>query len=165
MPNIEERLRSATFPTTRKGLDPEAVTSFLATIADAVATLEDEARAEGVRVRRLERQLTELQSIDGDPSAVFLSASEAKERLLSEARTRAEQILADARTASRVSSASQDPVARALEEAAIIETAAREVAEQILADARRRATEIQGGTGSLPTEHTVPDPETLQQYG
>jgi cell division septum initiation protein DivIVA len=165
MPNLEEQLRTATFPTVRKGLNPEAVSEFLDVMADAVAALDAEARADGVRVRRLERQLTELQGIGSDPSAVFLSASEAKERLLAEAKVKAEEILAEARATSVVNPDEADSIRRSLEEAEVIESAARTIAEQILAEARLEASRIVT-TARLNTQPPADDlPETLQQYG
>lgn len=165
MPNLEERLRTATFPTSRKGLDPSAVSTFLESMANAVAALEEGLRSEGVRVRRLERQLTELQGIGSDPSAVFLSASEAKLKLLEEARSKAEQILSDAREASAVRPEQTDPVARALEEATVIETAARDIAQQIIAEARVQAAQIVSTAGLNAGPEQPRAPESLQQYG
>lgn len=164
MPNLADRIRTAEFPVVRKGYDPDAVARFLSGVAQEVGAVEDAARAEGVRVRRLERQLTEIQNIGSDPSAVFLSATEAKERLLADAQVRAEEILASARDAANHDNAT-DPVLRALEEAEIIEAAARTLAARVVDDAKRKAAEIISSASS-PDPHQPPRrTESLQQYG
>jgi DivIVA domain-containing protein len=183
VPSIEQKLRSADFPVVRKGYDPSAVDRFLDIIADDVAAILTSARAEGVRVRHLERELSALQQLEGDPSAVFLSAAKAKERLLEDAHSRAAQILSDAHTeASKPHNPSlvevADPIAKALEEAQVIEEAARTIARRIITDARAEARAIlatgdETAGDNTPTDTMQPpvgrnsniDVETLQQYG
>ena len=164
MPSLADRIRTADFPVVRKGFDPDAVLTFLSSIADEVASVEDGARAEGVRVRRLERQLTEIQNIGSDPSAVFLSATEAKERLLADAQVRAEEILSSARNASRDVTA-PDPVLKALEEAEIIEAAARTIAERVVAEAHERAHDIIAAASAGHVHTQSVGTKSLQQYG
>jgi len=161
MPSIEQRLRAASFPTVRKGYSPDDVDAFLDAMADEAAVLLTAARAEGVRLRTLERELTALQGVGGDPSDVFLSAADAKGKLLEAAHEEAEEILAAARASASGHRPGENDVERALDEAQAIENAARTIAEKIVEDAREQARSIL----STATQHDRSGSETLQQYG
>ncbi|MCZ7533180.1 MAG: DivIVA domain-containing protein [Acidimicrobiia bacterium] len=124
----------------RAGYDPETVDIFLQGVADEVRDLLTELRSEGVRVRTLERELTELQVSHTDVSGVFLSAAEAKSRLLEAAEKQADEILANARRDAKTGGVS--PFIQALEEAEAIEAAALAIAERMKADAAAAARKI-----------------------
>lgn len=140
MPSLDQRIRTTEFLSRRKGYDPEAVDAFLSQVADEVATLLAELRAEGVRVRKLERELSGLQVSHTDVSGVFLSAAEAKARLLEAAEKEADEILEKARNDAESKAVS--PIVRALEEAEAIESAANAIAARMKADAAAAARKI-----------------------
>lgn len=104
-------------------------------------------------MKSLERDLTALQGADmGDVTAVFLSAANAKGKLLDEAASRAEEILERARSEAEVArsgshsglsdEAGQSSISQAVEEAYAIEIAAREIARKIKTDAVAEARTI-----------------------
>jgi len=140
MPSLDQRIRTTEFPTRRKGYDPEVVDAFLTGVANEVGALLSELRSEGVRVRTLERELTGLQVSHTDVSGVFLSAAEAKTRLLDAAERQADEILANARRDATTRGVS--PIIQALEEAEAIESAAFAIADRMKADAAAAARKI-----------------------
>ncbi len=140
MPSLDQRIRTIVFPARRKGYDPETVDAFLNGIADEVGLLLTELRSEGVRVRTLERELTELQVSHTDVSGVFLSAAEAKSRLLEAAEKQADEILA--RATRDAETRGVPPIIQALEEAEAIESAAMAIADRMKADAAAAARNI-----------------------
>ncbi|MEZ5176071.1 MAG: DivIVA domain-containing protein [Acidimicrobiia bacterium] len=172
MHNLEQRIRTTAFASHRKGYDRSEVDTFLETVADEVAQLQADLRREGVRVRRLERELSGLQIQDIDASGVFFTAAEAKTKLLEAADQQAAAIVAAAKeeaqrlthepTAESVDASIND----ALAVAAAIERAANEIAASITADAQAEAKRIRDDAEVVTKAGDDAQPrEVLHRYG
>lgn len=159
MRTLEQQIRSADFPISRKGYTPSAVDDALETFADEVAFLFAKLRKEAIRVSSLERSLTFAQggSSAGHPdmASLILEASDTRDKLLREASAEAAKIIEDAqkRANHAVDDAEvafqtprpdgrDDEIVKALEEARAIEAAARGFAAKIRADAKSDAARV-----------------------
>jgi cell division septum initiation protein DivIVA len=186
---LEQQIRSTDFALSRKGYDPSTVDEALNGFADDVALLLAELRKESIRVSVLERSLTFAQngrsSTQSDLGAMMIEATEKREQLLAEARTRAKDIVDDATR--RVAASIERPhsastaadellhereINLALEEAAAIESAARDLAQRIRSDAESDAHRVleSARTAALQLEDVdtgtgVDGVELTQQYG
>jgi DivIVA domain-containing protein len=96
MDTLATAIRGKRFEPSKRGYSKRAVDAFLEEMAEAVARLEEAYRQETVRSQALRRRV----EISGDAvdsvEAAYIAAAEAKQKLLDEATSRANQILHDA---------------------------------------------------------------------
>lgn len=121
-------LRDVEFKEQRKGYDTGEVRAFLARLADAVARLQGELGAALERAARAERRLLDAPAEGDELSRTLVLAQRTAEAALSDARTRAAELVADAEAQAATVTADADARAVATTGAAD-EHAARVVAE------------------------------------
>jgi len=149
MQSLSDQIREREFTRSRRGFDPDEVTTFLQGLVAQVSELEADLRKEGVRANALERKIQAPHQAEGNVEAAFLAAAESKQHLLDEAQDRAEKMIAEARSeASRLVEVPKMEANRAQEESAAILLQAKERLES----ASREASSIEERARSESTQ-------------
>lgn len=123
------------FAVVRDGYDPEAVKGYLANVDAYVGELESWVQRLNTRLAVAEERLSQQAELDAATVAIF----ETRERVLEEARVRAERIEAEA--AVRAKQSQEEAVARILDEARAQAQRIIETALDGVDHARKRAAE------------------------
>lgn len=159
MDSLASRVTGAEFSLVKRGYDPDAVDDFIESIGKGIVALEEELSVAKAKAAKLEDRLRSTSDADTVVQTAFLAAAEAKAKLLQEAETRSDEIIAAAEAkaaeiAAEITTEDGRPdAARAIEHAraraeeieaqalALLEEARRK-AEDLVADAQRVAAGV-----------------------
>jgi DivIVA domain-containing protein len=161
-----DRIRNATFPSSRRGYDKHEVEKFLSRLADWLETgAGDESRSDTVK-RELERvgQRTGAILAQAEESAqqIRAEAEEEARGTVNTANMQAEEILSEAeKHASETIASAQAQARRIVEEG----TQRREDTEAVIADLVRRRNNVLADTEDLSTKLTDAVAEHRQEPG
>ena len=89
------------FETSLRGYDTQQVDEYVAELESTIRELQNELKASAVRTQALHKKLTAPRDAEEEIGAAYLAAAEAKQRLLDDARQKAEGIIAAAEEQAR----------------------------------------------------------------
>lgn len=142
METLAAKIAGTEFTVVRKGYLPDEVDSFLTELAAQLTEIEDALRQQTLRATNLEKKLSGLKDAEARVELAYMAAAEAKQKLLSEADTKAEEIIRKAEA--RAEDLTAAPQAEADE--------IRKQAEDILLQAKARLEEVERETREVDRE-------------
>lgn len=134
------------FDTVRRGYDTAQVDDYVGRLEDKMRLLKDELKAAEVKIQSLHKKLAVSRDTEEEVGAAYLAAAEAKQRLLDNARQKADEIIAAAEGRARKLAGTDtgQRVADAEEEAKRIVHEAQAEAQRLTTRARTEAMSAVG---------------------